>query len=138
MVALVVQRMKLLWIEEDPCLLIQYEGIIIPAVPQTLDYRGEFTSAGVTLVATSLWLGAEVFPLQRICRCDQVPTGTPVANKVKRSKFASKPEGSFEARRGRAHQADALGDRGQRCHHSEGFNPGDVGRVTSVLHVVGG
>src|SRR5436190_1956544 len=98
MLSLVIQRVHLLGIEENPGLLVEDECVVVPAIPKALHDLRKFAGPGIAFVAATLRLCAEVAPLQRIRRCDQIPAGASAADEIQRRKLACEAERLLEAR----------------------------------------
>src|SRR5215471_10064435 len=112
--ALVVQEVHLVRNEIAACGTVPNEGIVIPTIPEPAHHIREFDRTVVTL-AMFIMLGATEIPGFRLVGGgDHVPAGTPMANVVERRKLACHVVGLVVTGGGGRHQADPLGEGGDR------------------------
>ena len=135
--AVVIERVHLLRIEEQARLLVADEGVVVPRIPQRLHDLDEFLAAPVAHVLRLVRLVAEVERLGRIAGGDHVPAGAAAAHQIERGEFARHRVGLLEAGRGGADQADVLGVARERREHRERLDPGDIVQPVQAL-LVGG
>ena len=86
--ALVIEHMHLLRIEEDAALGIADEGIVGKAVPQAGDDIVEFPRALIALAMLDMLVEAEIQRCVRVGRGDDVPAGAAAADMVERGETA--------------------------------------------------
>jgi hypothetical protein len=111
--ALVTQGVQLVGIEEHAAGLVVDQGVVFPAVPETLDdvqILGRQAVAGVVRQMLGL---AEVLGRAFQPGGDDVPAGAAAADVVQRGELAGHVEGLGIGDAERGHQADVLGHRGQ-------------------------
>ena len=112
--ALVVQHMHLVGIEEDAAFLVADPGIVRPAIPQTGHDLIELAPAVIALPVLDMLLQAEIQSCIGVRRGDQIPAGSAVADVVQRRELAGDVIRIVERGRGGGDQSKPFGDHGQR------------------------
>src|SRR5215831_3017985 len=109
-----IEHMHFAFVEETSSLLIEAEGVLLPAVPKALHHLDELGSPRIPRVVVDMLLAIEVAGFGLRPRCDDVPTGAAIADEVECCKFAGKVERLVVGGRSRGDEADVLRHDGQR------------------------
>ena len=88
MIALMIQNMHAVGVEEDTALLITYPRIISPAVPQPGNDGIKLTRAAVALVVLDVILQPKIQRRVRVGCCHHVPAGPTTADMIERGEAA--------------------------------------------------
>src|SRR5436309_2560560 len=106
MLAVVIEHVHLVAVEEQPGCLVTDECVLVPAVPQRAHDLDELFASLVAHSLGRMRLVAEIQRLGRIARGYDVPAGPAATDEVERGELPSDPERLLEAGRGRANKAD--------------------------------
>ena len=137
MLALVIEEMQFRRVEIDAAVLVGDHGAVFKTVPQPEHDLGEFAGAGVAIAVMRMALAAEIVSLGDGERRHQIPPGAAAADLVERRKEPRHMERLEIGRGRRRHEADALGDGGQRAKERDRFEPRRLGGARPRLDVVG-
>lgn len=122
--AVVVERVHLRGIDEQPTLDVAHEGIVGEGIPEAGDDVVELTRALVALGVLHVIVEAEVECGVGVRCGDDVPAGAAAAEMVERGEAAGDVIGLIKRGRAGRDQADPLGDGGERRQQGERLERG--------------
>ena len=128
MLALVLESMQPLGVEEAPGGDIGGERVVLVGVPQAPDHVDELFGAGIARVVVEVVLETEVAADAGVEARDDVPPGATATDVVERGEATSQVERRVVGRAGRADETDVLGVRGDRRQEGQRFEPVEVVR----------
>ena len=115
MLAVVIEEMQLCRIEIDAAVLVGDDGAVFETVPQPEHHFGELARPRVAVAVMRVALAAEIVRLGHGERRHQIPAGASAADLIDGGKETRDMERLEIGRGRRRHEADALGDGGQRA-----------------------
>ena len=134
--ARVVEHVPPVGIVEAAVLLVEHEGIVVPAIPQAAHHVDELARAPVALVLRQVLLAAEILRFGVVGRRHQIPARAAAADQIERREAARDVIGLVVGRRRRADEADVLRHRRERREQRHRLDPRDVGRARQGFAIV--